>query len=146
MNYNNIVYFIGDENLYELIFNTQKGWKCRNLDTKDITFIQKNPININTIEWSGLTINEIFDYIKNNKNFKGSPLNELLTKRCLNWYNILEKNNINLKREVAINEKPIIEEFIQQNIIHEEPTQIEPTQVEIIEEKPKKKSRKKINP
>lgn len=142
MNYD-IVYFIGDENLYELIFNTQKGWKCRNLDTKNITFIQKNPININTIEWSGLTINEIFYYIKDNKNFKGSPLNELLTKRCLNWYNILEKNNITLQKKVAIIEEPIKEEIIQETIeVQEETIEVQPIQVEIIEN-PKKKTRKK---
>ena len=31
---NNIIFFVGDENLYELIFNTPYGYKCKNIETK----------------------------------------------------------------------------------------------------------------
>jgi hypothetical protein len=131
MNYNNIAFFIGDENLYEIIFNTPKGWKCRNLDTKVITFIQKGPININTIEWSGLTLTEILYYIQENNNFINSPLNNILTQRALKWYNLLKKNNITLPKKEEI----IIEEIIPEIIIDIKPP--------IKEETTKKRTRKK---
>jgi hypothetical protein len=128
MNYNNIAFFIGDENLYEIIFNTTKGWKCRNLDTKEITFIQKNPININNVEWSGLSLKEILNYIQENNNFINSPLNDILTKRALKWYSLLKKNNIK------------IETFIPEVVVE---NTIEVIEEQIIEETPKKKNKKK---
>jgi hypothetical protein len=126
MNYNNIVFFIGDENLYELIFNTPRGWKCRNLETKTTTFINKSPIHINETQWSGISINELFSYIQEN-NKLNSPLNDLLNQRALKWFNLLKKNNVEIPKK-----EEIIESVIEEPIL------------EIVEEeKPKKRTRKK---
>lgn len=149
MNYNNIVFFIGDDNLYETIFDTPRGLKCKNIETKEVCFFKKTPIYINTTVWSELTLNEIFNHIQlNNDKFNNSPLNNLLTQKALKWYNLLKINKVTIPIQI---EETIQEEIVQEIIAQEEPILLEPIQMEsiqteIIEEKPKKKSRKKINP
>jgi len=109
MQYNNMIFFIGDDNLYELIFNTSYGYKCRNIETKEISYIKKQPINISSLDWSGLSLSEIFEHIRiNNDKFNNSPLNEFLTQKALKWYLLLKKNNVSIPKKEYI--QPFIEE------------------------------------
>jgi hypothetical protein len=129
MQYNNIVFFIGDENLYELILNTSFGYKCQNLETKEVSYISKNPINISNLEWFGLSLNEIFNHIQiNSERFDNSPLNNILTQKALKWYILLKKNNVVIPKKETIQTK---EETIKEETI------------ELTIETPKKKTRKK---
>ena len=119
MNYENIIFFIGDDDLYEILNNKSKGLTVKSLTTNKLTFKLKQAIFLSNFDLNGIKISNIFNDINNLDNY---GFETLLLNKLIIWHNLLLDNKVTIPELVI--EEPIIVESV-------------------VEELPKKRTRKK---